>query len=201
MPASTCRFQRWPQICHTKERSEDISHRPSTKKKRRTLYLPPSGEREDKGLPEQDRFDKRIYLPTNLMKPSGKFLLKPRYNAHPFFPRMMYAENSNDDYKIPSTLDHQLLQTPPPTRQINIYEEMFTPNDISSPLQHKSPQKISTDLDTIPPTELYSGQTGFKHLGKEPRTLHFIDPPSGEKYEKDHLSKTTLIRESTSRPT
>ena len=132
----------------------------------RTLHLPRISKREDKGCPEKDRFDQRIYLPTNLMKSSGKFLLKPRYDAHPFFPRMMYTANSNDDCKIPSTLDHHPLQTPPPTRQINLCEEILTPNYSGSPLEHKFPLKSSTELDAITLTELYASQTGFKHLRK-----------------------------------
>ena len=150
----------------------------------RTLHLPPSGKRKHKGLPEQDRSDKRICLPTNLMKSSVKFLLKHRYDAHPFFPRTMYTANSNDDCKIPSALDNQMVQTPPPTRQINLCEEIFTPNYSSSPPEHKFTQKSSTDLDTTPLTELYAGQIGFRHLGNEPRALHFIDPSSVERGEK-----------------
>ena len=57
----------------------------------RALHLvdPPIDEREAKGSPEQDSFDERIHLPTKLIKPTGKFLLKPRYAAHLFFVGMM----------------------------------------------------------------------------------------------------------------
>ena len=118
------------------------------------------------------------------MKSPGKFLLKPRYDAHPLFPVMMYTANSNNDCKTPSTIDHQPLQKLPPKRQINLCEEIFTPNYISSRLEHKFPKTSYTDIDTIPPTELYAGQTSFNNIGKEPMTLHFIDPRSGERNEK-----------------
>ena len=56
----------------------------------RTLHLIdlPKGKRDDKGCPEQDSFDERINLPTNLTKQPGRFILRPRYDAHSFL-RMM----------------------------------------------------------------------------------------------------------------
>ena len=55
-----------------------------------TLHLIdlPKGKRDDKGRPEQDNFDERINLPTNLTKQPGRFILRPRYDAHSFL-RMM----------------------------------------------------------------------------------------------------------------
>ena len=52
----------------------------------RMLHLmdPPIDEREDKISLEQDIFYERIYLPKNLIKSTGKFILKPRHAAHPF---------------------------------------------------------------------------------------------------------------------
>ena len=82
------------------------------------------------------------------------------------------------------TLKHNLLQTLPRLSQINNCDEIFTSNYISSSPEHKFSEKISVSLGILYPTKLCAVKTGIKHIRKDPRMLHLVDPPIDEREDK-----------------
>ena len=148
------------------------------------------GGSDYRGFHWQKGSNKAIYLPINLSISSKRFRLRHRRKtltsknlSRRNYPKVLViTATSNDDYKITSTLDRHPLQTPSLTRQTNLCDKIFTPNDGSSLLEQNFPQKSYTDLDKVPTTKLYANETGIKHLTKDPRMLHL--PPSGEREDK-----------------
>ena len=152
-----------------------------------------AGERKrTESLLLQGSFNEEIYLPKNLKRSSGRFILKPRpktmiskHASQGIHPKVLVITSyCDDDLKIPLTLEHNPLQTLHPMSQTNNCDKIFTSNYSSSSPEHKFPEKISVSLGILYPTKLCAVKTGIKHIGKDPRMLHLVDPPIDEREDK-----------------
>ena len=65
--------------------------------------------------------------------------------------------------------------------QTNNCNEIFTSNYSSSSPEYNFPEKRSVSLGILYPTKLCAVKVGIKHIRKDPRMLHLVDPPIDER--------------------